>query len=594
MLVALLRRIAIAVLPAAVAAIPYSEYVLEPSSRTLHPVSVYNVNGTVTGAESLTAPSFDSSLSAPGAATFSGSGSNATFDYGQNIGGWVHIHVDPSSSAGSQIGLTFSESSLWIAGYGSDATADHGLDAILWFTIEEGQQWYNVSHEYQRGGFRYLSLVTPLKEQGDIKVVDLITEFSPMPQIADDKLGEYTGWFHTDDDRVNRVWYAGAYTNSLCTIDPKTGNSLVHLGNVTSTDTFPETDTVTWYNNYTIANSTAVLTDGAKRDRLIWPGDIAISGPSVAVSTSDLDSIRDSITAMFNLQNATTGALPYAGVPFAYMGIFSFTYHLYSLIDLSIYLQYSGSVSYVKSHWAGYKRALAYSLSFIDSSGLANVTTPNDWLRFGMGGHNIEANAILYYTLNQAISLASTLNDSSAPTSNWTASAAGIKSAANDLLWDASASLYRDNETTTLRPQDGNAWAIRSNLTLSSAQSQAVSQALSDRWGPYGAPAPEAGATVSPFISGFELEAHYEAGAPDKALELVRFMWADFMLDDPRMTKSTFIEGYSTNGELHYAPYTNDPRVSHAHGWATGSTSTLMVSRVPSILFCNVKGRLLT
>lgn len=29
------------------------------------------------------------------------------------------------------------------------------------------------------------------------------------------------------------------------------------------------------------------------------------------------------------------------------------------------------------------------------------------------------------------------------------------------------------------------------------------------------------------------------------------------------MTNSTFIEGYSTTGELHYAPYTNDPRISH-------------------------------
>lgn len=47
------------------------------------------------------------------------------------------------------------------------------------------------------------------------------------------------------------------------------------------------------------------------------------------------------------------------------------------------------------------------------------------------------------------------------------------------------------------------------------------------------------------------------------------------MLDDPRMTNSTFIEGYSTNGDLHYAPYSNDPRISHAHGWATGPTSTL-------------------
>jgi hypothetical protein len=30
------------------------------------------------------------------------------------------------------------------------------------------------------------------------------------------------------------------------------------------------------------------------------------------------------------------------------------------------------------------------------------------------------------------------------------------------------------------------------------------------------------------------------------------------MLDDLRMTNSTFIEGYTTNGSLHYAPYINE------------------------------------
>lgn len=47
------------------------------------------------------------------------------------------------------------------------------------------------------------------------------------------------------------------------------------------------------------------------------------------------------------------------------------------------------------------------------------------------------------------------------------------------------------------------------------------------------------------------------------------------MLNDPRMTNSTSIEGYSASGSLHYAPYTNDPRDSHAHGWSTGPTSLL-------------------
>lgn len=186
---------------------------------------------------------------------------------------------------------------------------------------------------------------------------------------------------------------------------------------------------------------------------------------------------------------------------------------------------------------------------------------------------NIEANAILYYTLNQGLTLSTLLNDTT-QTRNWTTTASRIKASANALLWDASAGLYRDNQTTTLHPQDGNVWAIKSNLTNTTTQSTTLTHALRARWGRYGAPAPEAGATVSPFISSLELQAHFLSHDAQSALDLMRLEWG-FMLDDPRMTNSTFIEGYSTNGSLHYEPYANDPRVSHAHGWATGPTSAL-------------------
>lgn len=190
-----------------------------------------------------------------------------------------------------------------------------------------------------------------------------------------------------------------------------------------------------------------------------------------------------------------------------------------------------------------------------------------------MGGHNIEANSILYYTLNQAITLASALNEKS-QIATWRAAASTIKSTANTLLWNATKGLYHDNETTTLSPQDGNVWAVLSNLTDSPQKNLAISAALAERWTPYGAPAPEALNSISPFISGFELQTHLLAANASRALALMRLEWG-FMLDDARMTNSTFVEGYASNGDLHYAPYTNDARVSFAHGWATGPTSTL-------------------
>lgn len=115
------------------------------------------------------------------------------------------------------------------------------------------------------------------------------------------------------------------------------------------------------------------------------------------------------------------------------------------------------------------------------------------------------------------------------------------------------------------------------NLTESDAQKASIISNLQGRWGTYGAPAPEVNstpATISPFATGFELEAHFVGGNAGGALDLMRLQWG-FMLDDPRMTNSSFIEGYAADGSLVYAPYRNDPRISHAHGWSSAPTSLL-------------------
>jgi len=60
------------------------------------------------------------------------------------------------------------------------------------------------------------------------------------------------------------------------------------------------------------------------------------------------------------------------------------------------------------------------------------------------------------------------VNDESS-LAEWTAAAATLKQAANNLLWDEIIGLYKDNETTTLHPQDGNGILPR-NLIIDSTQ----------------------------------------------------------------------------------------------------------------------------
>ncbi|KAH6658223.1 Six-hairpin glycosidase-like protein [Truncatella angustata] len=542
----------------AAADVQYGEYILAPSSRTLAPASVYQTGGDVEGFDALVDPASQAST------TLDGEG-YVTLDFGKNIAGTVSFQVDTLEGDDEAIGFTFTESSEWISAEYCDATQDDGIDLPLWFNLT-GPGLYEADKAHQRGGFRYLTVVH--NATGTVSISNLTVYWITSPEM--DNPAAYTGHFHSNSEKLNRVWYAGAYTNQLCSIDPTTGNSLGQ-------------PLEGWHYDYTISNGTSVLVDGGKRDRLIWPGDIAISGPSIFVSTNSLDPIRNGIDALF-LQQQADGRLPYAGEPFnEFIGnktnttvwLWSFTYHCHTLNDLYDYYLFTGDIEYLESYWSQYTLGVNYLLQFIDSTGLANVTSSSDWLRVGMGGHNIEANSILYFTLKNAISLAAVVNDKS-DVGNWTISAAGIPPAANDLLWDESVSLYRDNDTQqVLYPQDGNAWAIISGVANGS-RAEAVSDSLAARWiRPYGAPAPEGGETISPFVSGFEIQAHYKVGRADRAVDLTEFMYADFMLDDPRMTNSSFIEGYSTNGSLHYPAYKNDPRVSHAHGWATGPTSSL-------------------
>jgi len=180
-----------------VTSIPYSEYILAPGSRKIRPTSAHKINGTVENAASITTSSGDANFHDESA---------VTYDFGKNIAGIVSIHIEQVSDSHQFVGVTFSESSLWISGVGSDATAYSGLDQILWFHVK-GPGSYAVLKEHQRGGFRYLSVIH--NTTGSIETTGLNVKFAAMPHFPHDGIRNYTGYFHSEDDLLNRAWYAG-------------------------------------------------------------------------------------------------------------------------------------------------------------------------------------------------------------------------------------------------------------------------------------------------------------------------------------------------------------------------------------------------
>lgn len=113
---------------------------------------------------------------------------------------------------------------------------------------------------------------------------------------------------------------------------------------------------------------------------------------------------------------------------------------------------------------------------------------------------------------------------------------------------------------------------------VDSARAENISAKLPENWGPIGAISPELPDNISPFISSFEIQAHFTMGKADRALDLIRRSWG-WYFNNPNGTQSTVIEGYLANGSFGYRGgrgYDFDTSyVSHSHGWSSGPTSAL-------------------
>jgi hypothetical protein len=160
----------------------------------------------------------------------------------------------------------------------------------------------------------------------------------------------------------------------------------------------------------------------------------------------------------------------------------------------------------------------------------------------------------------------------------WSARASNLQTAINTHCWDNDYGAFKDNATATkLHPQDANSMAILFDV-VDSTKAQSISSKLLKNWGPIGAVSPELPGNISPFISGFEIAAHFSIGQTDRALDLIRRCWG-WYINNPNGTQSTVIEGYLQNATFGYRSsrgYDYDASyVSHSHGWSSGPTASL-------------------
>ena len=283
-----------------------------PTTRTLKPTAVHGTSGTVTSPQNVLT----------GASTrISGTNSYLVLDFGKEVGGLVTLTFAGASGSGQQVGLAFTESSLYtgtISDLSSGAAfSGAGTDGAIYATVN-GAGSYTMPADKLRGGFRYLTVFMATSGYVDLNGVSLA--FTGAAGAANPH--SYANYFYSNDALLNKIWYAGAYTVQMDTITPSQGR------------VWPPPSSG-WENNGLIGVGTSDLVDGAKRDRSVWPGDLGVSLPTEYVSTDDVVATKNALTTLYQHQSSS-GELEYGGPQFNFYG--SDTYHTWSLVGTEFVL----------------------------------------------------------------------------------------------------------------------------------------------------------------------------------------------------------------------------------------------------------------
>lgn len=516
------------------------QYNLSPSSRSLKPVALLATHGRVKSADAVL---YDRST------TLTGQGSYAVFDFGKEVGGIVTLYFGSTSDDVQSLAVAFSESSLNVGTASDLSNGGNGPDGSLPVAVSAFGS-FTVPMSNLRGGFRYVTIA--LTSNGSVELSGVTLQFTAAPAMLD--LRDYEGAFISNDDLLNRIWYAGAYTVQMDLIDPQQGRI------------WPPPSSG-WFNNGIVGNGSSVLVDGAKRDRTIWPGDLGISARTDYVAFSDTTSMKNDLELLFAHQGAS-GCFPDSG-PEINFECLSDTYHLWTLDAALEYYLYSGDQDWLAQNWSQIQLGINFSTAKIDGKGLLFVTLTGDWGRQESGGEEISANALLYRVLQLASAIGPVVGDSASEAA-YKVEASSLREAIESRLWDGKMGMYRDTPGSSLYPQDGNSLAVWFGIPQTASASTKISGNLRNRWNNFGALTPEMPEAIATFPGSMEVMAHFAAGDDESALNLIRLEWG-YMLSNPLGTRSTFWEGYLQNGSFGFG----GSYISLAHGWATGPTGAL-------------------
>ncbi len=327
-----------------------------------------------------------------------------------------------------------------------------------------------------------------------------------------------------------------------------------------------------------------VIMDGAKRDRVVWSGDLGVETPNVLYTTGADDFVRGSLELLGSYQVAdgesgtnvnptvALGTFPESGTTY------SASYSMDEVDNIATYYLFTGDLSLVRSQWPMITRELAYNRSTVDSRGLL-VTDGGDGMDWdyydGSKTGEVSAYNVIYYrTLIDAATLADALGLQSQAVA-YGQEAVNLRSAINRYLLDPATGLYAlSNLQPSAAAQDANSLAVLFGVAPPAKDTALLAALrrtlLSTPYGPLPFTADARYMTaVSPFVTNEEVQALFAAGEPASATSLLLTLWGYMDAPGPDDTGADW-ELVGAHGSPGFGAFT-----SLAHGWASGATADL-------------------
>lgn len=542
----------------------WRSYVLDSPSPFVYPagVRVLGDPAAITDPEGVMRPG--------GSVATIGPGATLVVDLGVNVGGTVDVSA--VAGEGGPLRVAYSESLRYLQPSGDT----RGVGSLGLNDDPNGRSDLIYAPSFfhspgQRGAERFLSL--SVDGPGAWSVDFTRVSVGHLRPAIDD----YTGHFLSSNRLLNRIWFAGAYTlNTNAVRDPRQPQSKLKL------------------------------VDGAKRDRLLWLGDLAMQSLSGHYTVRQMPAILERSLRSFGCQQEAGGYIPMAsdldvncpGDPGPPDGPPPVTQRSFpSLVlrdrlpaytpwfDVAICDSYqlTGNVKETRELLPVMRRTLKYFRSKLSEDGL--FLTPDgaiNWRAFDpAAGEDAHTNALWVRAMRRLALVEDQIGDPARAAED-RAMADELSRNLIDVLFDHKVHLFRTNtfDPLTNHAQDGTVEALLSGVLKGEGAERsmrALRARLWTRFGPLTGESrtdPFVSRYISPFMSGWELLARLAARDGPSSKRLLTSLWGRMVNTSPHSTlwEAMSPEGFPVsfkNGGIYRG------RTSLAHGWSTAPVTAL-------------------